>query len=68
MNENEVKFLLWGCGVLLAILGFIGALAVKSLMSMANDIGEIKIAIKEHEVRHDDLKRRVENIEHKLYA
>ena len=75
MNPVETSFLLWGCGVLLAILSFIGALAVSQLMKMANDINQIKITIgrvdEKHtslKEEHDELKSEVKKIREKLYA
>jgi hypothetical protein len=68
MNPTETSFLLWGCGVLLAILSFIGALAVNQLMKMANDIGDIKITIGRVDEKHTALEDRVNRIEEKLYT
>jgi septal ring factor EnvC (AmiA/AmiB activator) len=63
MTSTEVSFLLWGCGALLAILAFIGALAVKQLMQMAHDINEIKVTIARVDTKHDALEDRVERLE-----
>ena len=61
--------------ILLAVLAFVGSLAVKQLMRMAKDIGEIKVfcskidskhdALKEE---HDELKAEVRKIREKVYA
>ena len=67
MNPTETSFLLWGCGVLLAILSFIGALAVNQLMKMANDIGDIKITIGRVDEKHTALENRVEKLENHLH-
>lgn len=66
MTPLETHFLLWACSALLAILAFVGALAVKALMKMASDINEIKISVKEQSAKHDGLEKRVEIVEHKL--
>ena len=60
MTAIETKFLLWGCGILLGILGFIGALAVNALMRMARDVNEIKADLKEYSAKHDGLQRQVD--------
>lgn len=70
MSESDVtiyKLLLWALPLLIAILGFIGALAVKALMKMSNDIGEIKNKLTEVATKHDELDRRVEKIETTLW-
>ena len=67
MTPTETTFLLWGCGVLLAILAFIGALAVKQLIKMANDINEIKTTIARVDEKHDALEERTEKLERKVY-
>lgn len=63
MTATEIKFLLWGVGILLGVLGFIGALAVKQLMKMAQDLNEIKTIIKVVETKHDALEQRVDKLE-----
>jgi hypothetical protein len=63
MTNTEVSFLLWGCGALLGILSFIGALAVKQLMHMATDINEIKITIAKVDTQHIELEKRVHRLE-----
>ena len=66
LSSNETQFLIWAVITLLGILGFIGALAVKALMSLAKDVNEIKVSIKEIATKHEDLEARVERIETKL--
>lgn len=66
LSSNETQFLIWAVLALLAILGFIGALAVKALMSLAADVNEIKVSIREVATKHEDLEQRVERIENKL--
>lgn len=50
--------------ILLTILGFVGALGVKALMSIAKSVNEIKIEIRLIAVKHDALEKRVEHLEH----
>lgn len=66
MTPFEFKFLVWAIGVLLAILAFVGGLAVKQLMKMADDINSIKQTLSIVSQKHDDLEHRVERIEDKL--
>lgn len=49
--------------VLLGILGFVGALGVNALMSIAKSVNEIKIDVKAMSVRQDDHERRIEKLE-----
>ena len=68
MTNTEITFLLWGCGGLLAILGFIGALAVNALIKMGNDIHDIKIALAHNTEKHEALRDRVIVLEEKVLA
>jgi hypothetical protein len=68
MNETIYTLLLWAMPILLTILGFIGTLAVKALMKLANDVGEIKLSIREVATKHEDLECRVERLEDKIFA
>lgn len=52
--------------ILLAILGFVGALSVKQLMSIAKSVNEIKIEIRGLSTKHDGLEKRVEHLEDKM--
>lgn len=49
--------------LLLGTLGFIGALGVKALISIAKSVNEIKIEIRSISIKHDALERRVEHLE-----
>ncbi len=51
--------------VLLGILGFVGALAVNALMSIAKSVNEIKTQIGIMATKHDALEKRVEDLEDK---
>lgn len=66
MTPTEIKFLLWILGGLLTVLAFIGVLAVNALIKMANDIGEIKVSVKEQSAKHEGLEKRIDIVEHKL--
>lgn len=68
MDYTIYKMLLWAIPVLLTILGFIGSLAVKALMKLANDVNEIKLDIREVAVKHEDLEHRIERIEGKVFT
>jgi hypothetical protein len=49
--------------VLLGILGFVGALGVNALMSIAKSVNEIKVEIRSIAVKHDALEKRVDYLE-----
>lgn len=49
--------------ILLGILGFVGALGVNALMSIAKSVNEIKIEIRAIAIKHDALEKRVEHLE-----
>ncbi len=71
MNETDkmiYDLLLWILPSLLAILAFIGALAVKALMKMSNDINDIKISVSNITTMHEGLTERVERLEDKMFA
>jgi hypothetical protein len=49
--------------ILLGILGFVGALGVNALMSIAKSVNEIKVEIRSIAVKHDALEKRVDHLE-----
>lgn len=49
--------------ILLGILGFVGALGVNALMSIAKSVNEIKIEIRSIAVKHEALEKRVDHLE-----
>jgi hypothetical protein len=53
--------------ILLSILGFIGVMSVKQLMSIAKSISEIKNEFSVMSTKHDYLEDRVKNIEIKIF-
>ena len=57
MGTNEI------IALLLAILGFIGALSVHALMSIAKSVNEIKSDMRVAVVKHDALENRVTKLE-----
>jgi Na+-transporting NADH:ubiquinone oxidoreductase subunit NqrD len=67
MKESVIDILIYATPILLAVLGFIGALAVNALIKMAKDLTEIKIAVKEVATKHDEVEKRVERLEEILY-
>lgn len=67
MDQTIYRLLLWAVPIMLGILGFIGALAVKALMKLSNDVGEIKVDIREIAVKHEDLEDRIVRIEDKIF-
>jgi hypothetical protein len=66
-TSSVVEIIVWCTPILLAVLGFIGALAVNALIKMGKDIGEIKVTIKEIDTKHSGLEKRVERIEEHIY-
>ena len=62
MTTNEI------IAILLAIIGFMAALSVKQLISIAKSVNDIKVEIGKLATSHDDLKERVVKIEDKVYA
>lgn len=72
MTPSEISFLLWLLMALLAVLAFIGKLAVGKLGDIANSVGRIEkdlsVLTNDHtnlKESHDDLKKRVLRIEEK---
>lgn len=63
MDSTVYKILLGALPILLSILAFIGALAVNSLIKLANDVNEIKISIGKISEKHDGLEKRVDKVE-----
>ena len=66
MTQTEVSFILWGCGILLGILSFVGIIAVNQLMKMATDLNEIKVIIGKIDTKHDELEKRVHRLEKQI--
>ncbi len=66
LSPNETHFLIWAAFTMVTVLGFIGALGVKALMSMGKDLNEIKVAVKEVATKHDEIEKRVIRLEDKL--
>ena len=64
MNTTEQSVLIWACLTLLSIIAFIGVMFINSFMKMAKDINEIKTTVMVQSNKHNDLERRVENLEH----
>lgn len=63
MDETIYKLLLWSLPALLAVLSFIGALAVNALINLSKAVNEIKTALQVEITKRDALERRVESLE-----
>lgn len=63
MNTTEQSFLIWTCLTLLSIIAFIGVLFINYFIKMANDINAIKTTVMVQSNKHNDLERRVANLE-----
>lgn len=68
IDQTIYQLLLCLIPMLLAILGFIGALMVKQLMKLSDSVNEIKITISKIGTKHDDLEKRVDKLEEKTFA
>jgi len=66
-SPNETHFLIWAAFTMVTVLGFIGALGVKALMSMGKDLNEIKVAVKEVATKHDETEKRVTRLENHVF-
>lgn len=66
MNITIYQILIWTVPILLAVLGFIGALGVNALISMSKDLNEIKINLNTVATKHQALEERVDRIEEKV--
>jgi len=53
----------WVVPILLAVLSFVGALGVKALVKMSNDLNEIKTEVKVLVTKHDEHDRRISRLE-----
>jgi len=67
LTPNETHFLIWAAFTMVTVLGFIGALGVKALMSMGKDLNEIKVAVKEVATKHDETEKRVTRLENHVF-
>ena len=74
MTPIEINFLIWLLMALLAVLAFIGKLAVGKLGDIASSVGTIEkdlsVLANDHtnlKESHDDLKKRVLRIEEKKW-
>lgn len=53
----------WIVPLILGVLAFVGALGVKALIKMANDLSEIKGEVKVLVTKHDEHDRRITKLE-----
>jgi arginine deiminase len=69
MNSTDTTIytlLLYAMPVLLAVLAFIGGLAVNSLMKMSDNLNEIKITVQKMISEHESLEQSVKSIHHRV--
>ena len=69
MNSTDATIytlLLYAMPVLLAVLAFIGGLAVNSLMKMSDNLNEIKITVQKMISEHESLEQSVKSIHHRV--
>lgn len=66
LTENESSFVVWAALTCMAIIAFFIAIGVKALIGMGKDLHEIKLALIEQKVKHEDLERRVDVIEDEM--
>jgi len=66
MDATIYKILVYSLPLLLSVLAFIGGLAVKSLVKLANDVNDIKVTIGKISERHDSLEKRVDKLEESI--
>ncbi len=62
-QETIYYILMWAMPIMLGVLAFVGALGVKALIKMANDLSEIKGEVKVLVTKHDEHDRRIEKLE-----
>lgn len=67
LTQNETQFLLWSVAAFISVFAFIGILAVNSLIKMARDLNEIKIAVREVAIKHEETEKRVTRIEKHVF-
>jgi hypothetical protein len=67
LTENETHFLLYATITMLGIFAFIGSIGVNALIKMGRDLNEIKVAVKEVATKHEDIEKRVNKLETKLW-
>ena len=65
-QKTMYDILLWVLPLMVTILGFVGVLGVKALISMNKTLNKIVTQIAVVIQKHDDLERRVEDIEDKI--
>lgn len=63
MTSLELKFLLGCLVILLALLAYIGRMAVDALREISKDLNELKIEVVKISTKHDGLEKRVEHLE-----
>lgn len=67
-QQTIYQILLLATPVLLAILGFIGALAVRELIKLSDSVNEIRITLGKFEEKHDNHTDRITKLEEKVFS
>jgi hypothetical protein len=62
-QQTMYTILMWAMPIMMGIIAFVGALGVKALMKMANDLSEIKSEVKVLVTKHDEHDRRIDKLE-----
>jgi cell division protein FtsL len=65
-QQTMYEILIWLMPILLAIIAFIGALAVKQFIAMNNNLNELNTKVAVMITKHDNLESRVEELEDKI--
>jgi cell division protein FtsB len=72
MTVVDMKILIWSCGTLLGVLGFLSVFLLnrltRTLDRLQKDVGEIKTALQVHGTKHEELEKRVDKIETAIAA
>lgn len=67
-QQTMYTVFIWVMPILLGVLAFVGALGVKALIKMANDLSEIKTEVKVLVTKHDEHERRIDHLEKYIEA
>ena len=62
-QQTMYVILAWVFPILMGVLAFVGALGVKALIRMANDLSDIKGDVKVVMAKHDEHERRIAKLE-----
>lgn len=65
-QQTMYEILLWVTPILLGVIAFIGALAVKQFVAMNKNLNELNTKVAVMIAKHDSLELRVEDLEDKI--